>query len=116
MSAILIGSLPGVGSVIFSIVIMGFESIMYPVIFVLGTTGLGRHTRRGAALLVMGVSGGGESILQMRRATHCEHPLMATVAVFPPMQGAIADKYNTKISFFLVVPAFAYIGLVSVAV
>jgi FHS family L-fucose permease-like MFS transporter len=57
-SGILIGSLPGMGSVIFAIVIMGFESIMYPVIFVLGTTGLGRHTRRGAALLVMGVSGG----------------------------------------------------------
>ena len=31
---------------------------MYPVIFVLATTGLGRHTRRGSAMLVMGVSGG----------------------------------------------------------
>jgi FHS family L-fucose permease-like MFS transporter len=39
-------------------VIMFFESIMYPVIFVTGTAGLGRHTRRGAGLLVMGVSGG----------------------------------------------------------
>ncbi|GFZ45551.1 hypothetical protein JCM24511_03277 [Saitozyma sp. JCM 24511] len=94
-SGILIGSLPGMGSVIFAIVIMGFESIMYPVIFVLGTTGLGRHTRRGAALLVMGVSGG---------------------AIFPPIQGAIADKWNTKVSFFLVVPAFVYIALWSIYV
>ena len=62
---------------------------MYPVIFVLSTTGLGRHTRRASALVVMGVSGG---------------------AVFPPMQGAISDAFNTRVSFFLVVPLFIYIA------
>ena len=53
---------------------------MYPTIFTLGTANLGRHTRRGAGILVMGVSGG---------------------AVFPPIQGAIADSYNTRISYLV---------------
>ena len=51
---------------------------MYPSIFVLGTANLGPHTRRGAGILVMGVSSG---------------------AVFPPIQGAIADKGSTRISY-----------------
>ncbi|WWD17715.1 hypothetical protein CI109_102156 [Kwoniella shandongensis] len=87
--AIMIGSLKGMPGVICLIMIMFFESIMYPVIFVLGTSGLGRHTRRAAALLVMGVSGG---------------------AVFPPIQGALADKFSTRTSYYLVVPCFVYIA------
>lgn len=63
---------------------------MYPCIFSIGTSGLGSNTRRGSALIVMGVSGG---------------------AVFPPMQGAIADAFNIRVSFFLVVPCFLYISL-----
>lgn len=64
---------------------------MYPTIFAMGTANLGRHTRRGAGILVMGVAGG---------------------AVFSPIQGAIADAANTRISFvvplvgFLVVLAY----------
>jgi FHS family L-fucose permease-like MFS transporter len=85
---ILIGTLHGIGGVICLIAVMGFESIMYPIIFVLGTANLGRHTRRAAGLLVMGVAGG---------------------AVFPPIQGGIADAANTKVSFFVAVPCFAYI-------
>ena len=58
----------------------------------MGTANLGRHARRGAGILIMGVSGG---------------------AVFPPIQGAIADRYSTRISFlvpmvgFIVVLAYA---------
>jgi FHS family L-fucose permease-like MFS transporter len=87
--SIMIGSIHGKTGVYLAIVIMFFESIMYPVIFVLSTTGLGRHTRRASALVVMGVSGG---------------------AVFPPMQGAISDHFNTRVSFFIVVPCFVYIA------
>jgi len=87
--AILIGSLHGMAGVGCLMGIMFFESIMYPCIFVLGTTGCGRHTRRAAALLVMGVSGG---------------------AVFPPIQGAIADKFSTRTSYYIAVPCFAYIA------
>ena len=65
---------------------------MFPTIFVMGTADLGRHTRRAAGILMMGVSGG---------------------AVFPPIQGAIGDAYSTRISFlvpmvgFIVVLAYA---------
>lgn len=63
-----------------------FESPMFPTIFALGTANLGRHTRRGAGILIMGVSGG---------------------AVFPPIQGVIADAHSTRISFL--VPSFCFI-------
>lgn len=70
-----IASIKGLPGVICLMLIMFFESIFYPIIFVVSTSGLGRHTRRGAALLVMGVSGG---------------------AVLPPIQGALADHFSTR--------------------
>ncbi|KAK4685622.1 MFS transporter, FHS family, L-fucose permease, partial [Tremellales sp. Uapishka_1] len=87
--ALLIASIHGMPGVICLMMIMFFESIMYPCIFVLGTSGLGRHTRRASGLLVMGVSGG---------------------AVFPPIQGAIADHFSTRTSYYLVVPCFFWIA------
>ncbi|KAF3347776.1 hypothetical protein VD0002_g323 [Verticillium dahliae] len=78
----------GGGAVGALIAIFFFLAPMYPTIFTLGTEGLGHHTRRGAGILVMGVSGG---------------------AVFPPIQGAIADAKGTRISY--VVPM---IGLIFV--
>ncbi|KAG8852025.1 hypothetical protein FRB96_008943 [Tulasnella sp. 330] len=85
-----IASLRGKGGVACVMFIMFFESCQYPVIFVLGTQGLGRHTRRAAGLLVQGVVGG---------------------AIFPPIQGAIADRYGTRVSYWLVFPAFVYITI-----
>jgi MFS transporter, FHS family, L-fucose permease len=71
-----------------------FEAPMYPTIFALGTANLGRHTRRGAGILVMGVSGG---------------------AVFPPIQGAIADSAGTRISYVVPLVGFVYVlGYVTV--
>ena len=61
---------------------------MYPTIFTLGTANLGRHTRRGAGILVMGVSGG---------------------AIMPPIQGAIADAVNTRVSMVVPLAGFAYV-------
>ena len=59
----------------------------------MGTANLGIHTRRGAGILVMGVAGG---------------------AVFSPIQGAIADAANTRISFVVPLVGFlvvlAYVG------
>ncbi|KAM5532845.1 hypothetical protein V8D89_013486 [Ganoderma adspersum] len=51
-----------------------FESICYPVIFTLGTKNLGRHTKRGSGLIVMGVGGG---------------------AWWPPMAAAVGDHIST---------------------
>ncbi|KAH7376714.1 major facilitator superfamily domain-containing protein [Plectosphaerella cucumerina] len=76
------------------ITIFFFEAPMYPTIFAMGTENLGRHTRRAAGILVMGVSGG---------------------AIFPPIQGAIADAKGTKISYLVPMVGFIYVlGYVTV--
>jgi len=61
---------------------------MYPTIFTLGTANLGVHTRRGAGILVMGVAGG---------------------AVFPPIQGAVADSASTRVSMVIPLVGFVYV-------
>jgi len=78
----------GSGAVIVLILLFFFEAPMYPTIFTLGTANLGRHTRRGVGILVMGVSGG---------------------AVFPPIQGAIADSASTRISYLVPLVGFVYV-------
>lgn len=78
----------GRSAVIVLIVVFFFESVMFPTIFVMGTADLGRHTRRGAGILMMGVSGG---------------------AVFPPIQGAIADGHSTRISFLVPMVGFLFV-------
>jgi fucose permease len=50
---------------------------MYPTIFTLAIQDLGANTKKGSSLLIMGVGGG---------------------AVFPPIQGAIADAAGTPVS------------------
>ena len=74
--------------VIVLILLYFFEAPMYPTIFTLGTANLGRHTRRGAGILVMGVAGG---------------------AVFPPIQGAIADASNTRVGMVVPLIGFVYV-------
>ncbi|KAF5872337.1 putative mfs general substrate transporter protein [Botrytis fragariae] len=78
----------GNGAVIILILLFFFEAPMYPTLFTMGTANLGRHTRRGAGILVMGVSGG---------------------AVFPPIQGAIADSAGTRISYVVPLVGFIYV-------
>ena len=58
----------------------------------MGTANLGRHTHRASGILIMGISGG---------------------AVFPPIQGAIADRYSTRISFL--VPTIGFIVVLAYA-
>jgi FHS family L-fucose permease-like MFS transporter len=76
----------GTAAVAILIVVFFFMAPMYPCIFTLGTANLGRNTRRGAGILVMGVSGG---------------------AVFAPIQAAVADAVNTRTSF--VVPTIGFV-------
>lgn len=83
----------GLAAVIVLISIFFFESLMFATIFVMGTENLGRHASRGAGMMIMGVSGG---------------------AVFPPIQGAIADRYSTRISFL--VPLIGFIVVLSYAI
>ncbi|KAI8646111.1 major facilitator superfamily domain-containing protein [Parasitella parasitica] len=68
------------------IVLLFFESVMFPTIFALSTKDLGRNHKRGSALVIMGVSGG---------------------AVLPPIQAVIHDHSNVNISF--IIPLVAYV-------
>jgi FHS family L-fucose permease-like MFS transporter len=77
MAALLTGltiGLRGPGAVVALIFVMGFESSMYPTIFSLSIHNLGANTKKGGTFMVMAVGGG---------------------AVFPPIQGAIADAIGT---------------------
>ena len=57
-----------------------FRFIITQVIFTLGTKNLGRYTKRGSGLIVMGVGGG---------------------AWWPSAQAALADSHNTRISYLI---------------
>lgn len=77
---------PGVGALMS---LFFFFAPMYPTLFTLGTARLGRHTRRGAGIMVMGVSGG---------------------ACFPPIQGAIADGVSTRVSYIIPLVGLVYVA------
>jgi len=69
--------LRGIPAIVVLILIFFFESCMYPTIFTLAIQDLGVNTKKGSSLLIMGVGGG---------------------AIFPPIQGAIADAVSTPVS------------------
>jgi FHS family L-fucose permease-like MFS transporter len=72
-----------------------FCSIMWPAIFALGITGLGKYTSQGSAFLVMMILGGG---------------------IIPPLQGKISDVIGIHESYFIPVLCFAYIAFYGFAV
>ncbi|KAF2184068.1 L-fucose permease Glucose/galactose transporter-like protein [Zopfia rhizophila CBS 207.26] len=71
--------------------VLFFESCIFPTIFTLSLRGLGRHTKRGASFLVASISGG---------------------AVVPALLGNVADKIGTRkamvvpLAFFIVAWSF----------
>ncbi|KAI0703379.1 MFS general substrate transporter [Cerioporus squamosus] len=70
-----------------------FESICYPVIFTLGTKNLGRHTKKGSGLIVMGVGGG---------------------AWWPPIAGAVADHVSTARSYMIPFAGYVIMGMYAI--
>ncbi|GAA5885887.1 hypothetical protein JCM6882_004191 [Rhodosporidiobolus microsporus] len=85
LMAALTGGKPGLAALF--IIFVG-ESIVYPTVFTLATANLGKHTKRGAGLLCMGVAGG---------------------AMFPPIQGKVADAANSRISYLVPTGGFSVI-------
>ncbi len=65
-----------------------FMSIMFPTIFALAIKSLGKNTKEASSFLVMAVAGG---------------------AVFPPLMGAVADKYGMSTGFLVPIPLFLFI-------
>ena len=70
-------------------------SIMWPSIFALAITGLGKYTAQGSAFLVMMILGGG---------------------IIPPLQGKLSDiigihsSYIIPVFCFIYITAFAYLA------
>lgn len=65
-----------------------FCSVMWPCIFTLSISGLGKHTNKGSSLLIMMILGG---------------------AIVPPIQGYLADSTNSHTSYWVTVVCFAYL-------
>jgi MFS transporter, FHS family, L-fucose permease len=75
---------------ILCIAVLGFaNAVMWPAIWPLAIDGLGRFTKMGSALLIMGISGG---------------------ALLPMLYGQIADYYHsTQMAYLLLIPCYLYI-------
>ena len=65
-----------------------FCSIMWPCIFALSITGLGKYTAQGSAFLIMMILGG---------------------AIIPPLQGKLADIFSIQSSYWISVICFIYL-------
>jgi FHS family L-fucose permease-like MFS transporter len=65
-----------------------FCSIMWPCIFTLSISGLGKYTSQGSAFLIMMILGG---------------------AIIPPLQGKLADIFSIQSSYWVAVACFVYL-------
>jgi len=83
----------GYTSVLF-IALMGLaNSLMWPALWPLALAGLGRFTKIGSSLLIMGIAGG---------------------AVLPLLYGALADAINAQQAYWIMVPAYLFIWYYSI--
>jgi len=81
-------TLPGYYSVA-SIALLGIaNSLMWPAIFPLGIEGLGRFTKTGSALLIMGIAGG---------------------AILPLVYGKLSESMGSQQGYWLMLPCYLYI-------
>jgi FHS family L-fucose permease-like MFS transporter len=64
------------------------NSLMWPAIWPLAISGLGRFTKTGASLLIMGISGG---------------------ALLPPLYGYITDAASARQAYWIMVPCYLFI-------
>ncbi|MEG2981515.1 MAG: MFS transporter [Stenotrophomonas sp.] len=95
ITALVIGMLTtGMTSVVAFISVGLFCSTMWPCIFTLAITGLGRNTNQGSSLLIMMIMGGG---------------------IVSWLQGVIADMHGIHYSFVVGVLCFAYLAFYAVA-
>lgn len=75
-------------SIAFIVLLSFAHSFMWPAIWPLSLHDLGKFTKIGSALLIMGVVGG---------------------ALIPLIYGAIADSANRQIAFWIMIPCYLYI-------
>ena len=81
--------LPEIPNAVFFVALLGFANAMcWPAIWPLALEGLGRFTSKGAALLIMGISGG---------------------AILPPLYGHFADTGDGQAAYLIAIPAYLFI-------
>src|SRR5690606_31219332 len=78
----------GAVSIAFVVLLSFAHALMWPSIWPLALDGLGRFTKLGSALLVMGIVGG---------------------ALLPLLYGAMADETNRQMAYWVTVPCYVYI-------
>lgn len=72
-----------------------FCSTLWPCIFALAISGLGKHTSQGSSFLIMMIMGGG---------------------IISWLQGTVADNYNIQISYTVGIICFAYLAFYAISV
>ena len=96
VSAMVVGLLTTGNIAIYAFLSGGLAcSIMWPSIFALAITGLGKYTAQGSAFLVMMILGGG---------------------IIPPLQGKLSDIIGIHQSYIVAVVCFAYLTLFAILV
>ncbi|HEY8568073.1 sugar MFS transporter [Microbulbifer sp.] len=91
MSAVTLAhfGLPEIPNAVYFVALLGFANAMcWPAIWPLALEGLGKFTSKGAALLIMGISGG---------------------AILPPMYGHFADTGDGQAAYIIAIPAYLFI-------
>jgi fucose permease len=78
----------GYVSVLFISLLGLANSLMWPAIWPLAISGLGRFTKTGASMLIMGISGG---------------------ALLPPLYGYITDAVDAQQAYWIMVPCYLFI-------
>ena len=75
-------------SVIALVAVFFFMSIMFPTIFAMGVKDMGKQTKRASSVMIMAIVGG---------------------AIMPYLMGAVADHYDTAVSYLLPLACFAVV-------
>jgi fucose permease len=78
----------GAVSIAFIVLLSFAHALMWPCIWPLAIDKLGRFTKTGAALLIMGIAGG---------------------AILPLVYGALADMSNRQTAYWILLPLYIYI-------
>ncbi len=78
----------GVTSIVFIAFLGLANSLIWPSMWPLATNGLGKHLKKGSALMIMAIGGG---------------------AVIPLLYGKLADTYNAHSAYWLLVPCYTLI-------
>jgi FHS family L-fucose permease-like MFS transporter len=84
----------GFTSVLFIALLGLANALMWPAIFPLAIAGLGKFTKTGSAMLIMGIAGG---------------------ALLPVLYGRLADSIGTQMAYVIALPCYLYILYYAIA-